>query len=438
MQKTSKPGIRTLQRIYATSCFTFLIASIGVRSLVGWPGFLACGALLVASGILMSIREEDFKSRLRNIPVSLVIFLLLATVSISWSAYPLESFLGVGAQIATTAVAFSIAVLLSWQEILSSLSHALRIIITLSLLFELYVSLFIKAPLLQGFVSVNNPDNPSKLLYWSRNLLFSGGPIQGVVANSALLGFIALLGTIIFWVQLRARTVSKISSIAWLLIAFSVLALTRSATVFVCLLAVAVITVFITWARAAAGSRKPLYAVMLAALFAAIAAAIWARPQLLTLLGKSSDFTGRFEIWHKVNELADQKPLAGWGWVSHWAPWVEPFASLDTKVGLPVMHAHNAWLDVRLQLGVLGLIVFSLLVFSTLQQAWCLAVDRPRSGATTLLPYSAHSVYPVLILTALVVQSLTESRILVESGWLLLTLFATKQSLGNDDLQLKN
>ena len=45
--------------------------------------------------------------------------------------------------------------------------------------------------------------------YWSRGLLFSGGPIEGIVANRNLLGMVALLGLIVFGAMLAAGSVRR-------------------------------------------------------------------------------------------------------------------------------------------------------------------------------------------------------------------------------------
>jgi len=147
---------------------------------------------------------------------------------------------------------------------------------------------------------------------------------------------------------------------------------------------------------------------------------------LLGVLGKSDDLTGRFDIWNRVIELAGQRTVAGWGWVSYWAPWVEPFDGLAVRKGVQYLQAHNAWLDVWLQLGILGLIVFGALAVSTLWRSWFLAVDRPRLGISDTASYSVSSLLPLLLIVALLAQSLAESRILVESGWVLLLVLAIK------------
>jgi exopolysaccharide production protein ExoQ len=149
---------------------------------------------------------------------------------------------------------------------------------------------------------------------------------------------------------------------------------------------------------------------------AVAALAIVFRAPLLALVGRSSDLTNRLDIWAAVTDLAVQRPVAGWGWVSYWAPWVPPFDDLAVIKGVTYLQAHNAWLDVFLQLGVLGLVVVGLLVLTTLLRSWVYAMDGPRESA--LLPFA--------LLAALLVHSLAESRLLIEIGWALLVIVSIR------------
>jgi exopolysaccharide production protein ExoQ len=422
------PNTRTRLGVsaWAIGVFFVMLGSNGVRSLIGWPGYLITAGALLAIGIGLLIKYRPRRFKWYRVPKPLFLFLLLAALSIAWSAYPLESVLGVAAQLATTGAGVCLAIVLSWQEILRTFASAMRYLLAASLLFELFVSLFIQHPVLQGFVDVPDPDNISKLLYWSRDLLFSGGPIQGIVANSALLGFIALLALIAFSVQLRGGLVAPINGWFWVVIAVGTLLLTRAATVWVALIAVIISLGFALWTRRVGERRMPVYTVGAIGLIGTAVLALTARSFLLPLLGKSGTLTGRLEIWQKVTELASERPWFGLGWISYWAPWVEPYKSLDTKVGLPVMHAHNAWLDVWLQLGIIGLVFFVVLALMTLQRVWCRAVDAPRRGSGPPLPYATSTLLPWLVMCALMVQSLTESRLLVEGDWVLFIMFAVK------------
>lgn len=348
--------------------------------------------------------------------------MLLATLSIAWSFYPGASALAVLTQWATTIIAVALGLVLSWGEILRTLGVALRWIVALSLLFELWVALWVREPLLPNFVNFEQPI--PKAFYWSRDLLLSGGPIEGIVGNRNLLGFVALLAVIVSLIQLAADTVQRGWGIAWLIVSVATLLLTRSATVTVATLAVAVVAAFAMWTRRRPPEKRlPVYLTAALVAIASVITVTLAWTPLLKLLGKSSDLTFRFEIWSRVSDLANERPFLGWGWVGYWNPWVEPFNDLAVFRGVTYLQAHNAWLDIALQLGALGLIIFTTLVLSTLWRSWFIAVDQPRDA----VPYSSYRVgalLPLLLMTALLVQSLAESRILVEGGWTLLIMCA--------------
>ncbi len=57
------------------------------------------------------------------------------------------------------------------------------------------------APILPGFV-VGEADDPIE--YWSRNNLFEGGRLQGIMGNANLLGPVALLAIIVFAIRFAA------------------------------------------------------------------------------------------------------------------------------------------------------------------------------------------------------------------------------------------
>ncbi len=411
---------------FAIVVFVFTLGSNGVRYLVGLPVFFALCGVLFAVSIVVFVRLRPARFRWYRLPAPLYWFLTLATLSILWSAYRFESLLGVIAQLVTTVVAVVLAFVLSWHELLRTLSTALRYVLGLSLAFELWVAVFVREPLLSWWVEQPEGE-PLNILYWSRDLLFAGGPIQGIVANSVLLGFAALLGLVVFAIQLRAGLVRPAFGWCWVVVAFATLLLTRSATVWVALAAVVVALGFAIWARRLGPEgRRPLYLTGAGVAVAAVALAAFGRDWVFGLLGKSSDLTGRADTWAKVWELVEQHFWFGWGWVSYWPTWVAPFDGLDTKAGIPVASAHNAWLDVWLQLGLVGLLLFAPLVVLTLLRVWFRAVDQPRRGPGPALPYATSALWPWLIMVALLVQSITESRLLIESGWLLLVIFAVK------------
>lgn len=427
MRVTGGAVVRT---VFPVLAFVTLLAGDLWRYSIGWWGFAVIAATLcVTACALLARHRRDWA--VAGVPIPLAAFLALATGSILWSYYPSATAVGTATTWATTLVALAVAVCFSWQQILSALGVALRGILALSLLFEVIVAVFVRRPVLpwvgQPGIDYDSYDEVPKLLMWSRNELFEvfdGGRIQGIVGSSATLGLLALLALIVFCVQLASSTTSRARTAVWIAVAAVVLAFTRPATVIIALVAVVLVVAAVLFVRRV----RPFvgYPVIAVSAVVALGAALLWRAPIFAALGKSDDLTGRTQIWTDVAALAAERPVAGWGWVSYWAPWVAPFDTLAANNGVRQLHAHNAWLDVWLQLGAIGVVIFAALIVSTVIRTWSFAVDR--HGVT---PHSAGrhrivSLLPLAILVVLLVQSITESRLLVEYGWALLVIIAVK------------
>lgn len=412
----------------ATLAVFTLLAGDFWRDLISWWGWGALAVAIVVTSIVLLVR---LKPRLpwSKMPKMLGLFLVLATVSIAWSFYPGASAIGVLAQWVTTVVALLLALCLDWAQLLRALGGALRWILGLSLVFEFVVATFVRHPLLPFFTNYGHEKVPSAF-YWSRGLLFHGGQIQGILGNSNLLAMCALLALVVFGIQLADATVRRAGGIAWIVVAVATLALTRSSTVIIATAFTVVVLLFALWTRRVRPDRRrPVYLTGLLVAVAAAASVIVAWGSILKLFGKSEDLTGRVVIWQAVIEHAVQRPAFGWGWVSYWAPWVEPFKTMAVRKGVTYLQAHDAWLDVWLQLGIVGLVVFILLVATTLVRTWFFAVDRPRTGLDDGRPFTALALLPLLVMAALLAQSAAESRMLVEAGWMLLVVFSVKTKM---------
>jgi O-antigen ligase len=126
--------------------------------------------------------------------------------------------------------------------------------------------------------------------------------------------------------------------------------------------------------------------------------------------------THRTDIWRSVFDLVSERPLEGWGFTGVWVPGVEPFADLIVINGIEYFQAHNSYLEMWLQLGAVGLILFLILLTRTFIKTWRLGVHHS----------NVLYLWPLLLLVTQLVRGITESRLLIQSGMLILILFAVK------------
>jgi exopolysaccharide production protein ExoQ len=413
------------RRVALTGVTLFtLLAGDTWRYLFTWFGWAAIVLALLAAWIAVAVRH---RIDLRRIPIALGALVALMVVSLAWSHYPGATAIGLVTTLATALGGVVMAHTVSLQQLLRALGLALRFVIGLSLAFELIVGAVVQRAVLPLWVSYDEPI--PRAFYWSRGLLFEGGRIQGLPGNANLLAFAALLAVIVFALQLADRRVGSATGWAWLGAAALTLALTRSSTVLVAGIAVAIVLLVLLAARRLGlRGRLTLYAATTLAGAALITLVITFRRILLDLVGRSADLTNRLDIWAAVTGLIEQRPVVGWGWVSYWAPWVDPFDDLIIIKGVRYLQAHNAWLDVLLQLGIVGLVLFTVLILTTGLRVLSWSVDAPRGDAETT-PTSTLLLLPALLFTVLVVHSLAESRLLIEVGLLLLVYLAVASRL---------
>ena len=390
------------------------------RYLFTWWGWTVIVVILVVLAIIELVHE---RVDLRRLPFTLIGFVALCVLSIFWSDYPDATAIGIVATLVTTTFAIFLATVIDLESMLRAFGVALRWILGLSLLFEFAVSVFVRRAVLPPWVDYSHLTKIPAAFYWSRDLLFHGGQIQGIQGNSNLLALAAMLGLIVFGVQWASGTASRVWLGFWGIVAVGTLALTRSSTVLIALGAVVLVAVFLGLVRATRGARRSLvYGGGIVVALGVAAIGIFANGLVLQLLGKTPELTNRTIIWGRVLHLAVQRPVAGWGWVSYWVPWVEPFKSLAVIKGVTYLQAHDAWIDVFFQLGVIGLIVFGLLVLTALVRSWLMAVETQGRAARLV------QLFPLLVLVALIVHSVAESRLLVEICFTLLVIASIRSA----------
>ncbi|MCP3988509.1 MAG: O-antigen ligase family protein [Actinomycetia bacterium] len=124
--------------------------------------------------------------------------------------------------------------------------------------------------------------------------------------------------------------------------------------------------------------------------------------------GKDLTFTGRTFIWQATFDALSERPILGYGLggILFDDPISPKTAEVWRAIGFRVPHAHNGVLDIAIQLGIVGVIIFTLLFLSTMVDGVRRVRDQPTVAA-----------WIVATLVTQLYMSLSENAFL-GSGWL--------------------
>jgi len=143
----------------------------------------------------------------------------------------------------------------------------------------------------------------------------------------------------------------------------------------------------------------------------AAGAALSQLPSLLALIGRDSTLSGRTEIWKQAWRFILQRPLLGWGYAAFWRGLEGHSFEVAAALRFVVFHAHNGFLEIWLELGLPGLLLFVLSYLRAWRKLWPLL----RSGDIRC------GTWMVLVLLIILLYNLDENTLLTFNGlpWVL-------------------
>ncbi|WP_159449242.1 O-antigen ligase [Demequina sp. NBRC 110055] len=390
----------------------FLVSGQGFRYLLGMALYSVL-AVVTVTAVAIAFRTSAARVKLS---VVVLAFVALTGLSVIWSVTPAVTALAALVTVATTYVAIVTVQNFGTSRFLELLYRGLQWSLLLGVSFELIVAAFIRdevRPLVSDLTGLAGLTEKTSPFMWSENHLLEGGPIQGFVGNRNPFAAIALLTAILALMLYLERRVSRRNAFITLAVSAAVLLLTQSATVAVMALVVAVlfgVAVVVRHADTHARTTVSLYLLGTAAVVGWMSYRY--KDAVLAMLDRDSDLTNRTEIWERVISVASDR-VEGWGFVGYWPVWSDPYASIVDQTTERATHAHNAFLDSWLQLGVVGLILLVVLVGSVFFRSWRVVQRGERHSSWIPVAWA-------LLIAALGVQALSESRLLVEGGWYML------------------
>jgi exopolysaccharide production protein ExoQ len=116
-------------------------------------------------------------------------------------------------------------------------------------------------------------------------------------------------------------------------------------------------------------------------------------PILLESLGRDMTFSGRTQIWGAVIDSVRKRPFLGYGFYGFWLGTKGESSVIITKLHWVFGYAHNGILEIAVQLGVVGVMLFLATLLQAIYHAWiCL-----KTGKFT----EVHFYISILLLTIL-------------------------------------
>lgn len=177
--------------------------------------------------------------------------------------------------------------------------------------------------------------------------------------------------------------------------------------------------------RVSARARTALAVAAPLLVAAAAAAAFWLYRHFAGVFGRDLTLSGRTAIWTQVVHYVALRPLAGYGYDAFWRGFTGPSLEIDAAVHFVVEHAHNGFLEILLELGVLGLALFLL--------SWTRAFLR--LGPLWRRGQIAEIAFPLAFLVLIVLYDLDENTLLIYNGifWpLYVATLASMRQLARD------
>ncbi|GAA2984352.1 O-antigen ligase [Microbacterium terrae] len=358
------------------------------------------GLCVLGMGVLAARRREI--SMLRLVPTTLLLLCGWAGASIFWSSDAASSFAGWLSMIAIAFLAVVIGHVRDTLQTVRALGDVLRVMLAVSLGVEILSGILIDTPL--RFLGVQG--NIADL-----------GPVQGIFGTRNLLGFVCVLALITFLIEYRTQSVRPGVSIASVVLAGGLAVLSDSPTVLVLAGGVGVAVGALAIVRHTSPERRAavqwaLGSVVVLAVFVGYVA----RHPIIRLLDAGTDISLRVDLWNLMVDYLRSRPVQGWGWFGPWNRGELPFNAINFLLGESHATGLNAYFDVLLQLGWVGLLMFVAFCGIALVRSWLVASAR-RSVIYAWTP---------LILIALLIDSMFESFTLAGLGWLILVLCAVR------------
>jgi exopolysaccharide production protein ExoQ len=141
--------------------------------------------------------------------------------------------------------------------------------------------------------------------------------------------------------------------------------------------------------------------------------------QVVGAFGKNLTLTGRTNFWPLMVDAIAQKPWLGYGFGAFWQGWDGPSAYVWNASTFKAPNGHNGYLDLCLNLGLVGFTIYILLFITSFQKA--LVYIRQTK--------TPDAFWPTLLFVYVVLSNLTETSLVLQNSFLWIMELTTFFSL---------
>lgn len=346
--------------------------------------------LLLAISVALIARQLTAAAGVvRNLGPNLLM-VALVVLSISWSVGPGWTFRAGLALVAPTAFAIYVAVRFSPRQQLELLQGALYLVALYSLL-----------------VALLDPR------------AFGADGMRGWFTSKNHLGRCASLGVLVSCVSafgLRHRLASAIGGV--LCLAVLTASDSRSAMIVapLCLGLFGILCLAQSF-RAQAGR---ILGAATAAVLVLVAVALRHAEVVFAWMGRNATLSARTKMWRVLFSRWAVHPWLGYGYGAFWHGWKSPAGPVIAQLRYYPWHAHNGFLDLALDLGVVGLALFLIILLFYGRQALQLGLGSK----------ARQALWPATYLGYFILSNLTESELVRHDSIYWVTYLLVTAQLG--------
>jgi exopolysaccharide production protein ExoQ len=246
------------------------------------------------------------------------------------------------------------------------------------------------------------------------------GAWQGVFGQKNQLGqFMALAA--VMWLIYAVSVKRRRLLVGAGLLSVVLLLLSRSATAIVILLALLAVLGFVRLLRVRSIYALPVLMLAIVAAGYLVVRTVSDPGAALAALGRDSSLTGRTQLWSIVWQMIRARFGLGYGYGGFWLGFEGPSGPVWLATGWEPPSAHDGFLDLMLDLGVVGLLVFVPIMIAALRYAYALALR----GKTL------ESAFPFIFLIFLLISNVTESYLVAYNSlsWVLFVAITIQLSM---------